>query len=217
MSEIITEGPFAGLRRNGYSIVLCDPPWRFKTYSEKGEEKSPQMHYPCMDIEAIGALPVADLAAPDCVLIVWGISPMAPEALVIPPMEWGFQFKTKGVWAKQSSTGEKWAFGTGFILRGASEDFYIFTKGKPKLYSKGERNLIVAPVREHSRKPDEQYAKWENVFGLGRRIELFARTRWPGWEAWGNETGKFNDPENAEWLLDDMHAAVRRQRKLLPT
>jgi N6-adenosine-specific RNA methylase IME4 len=50
---------------------------------------------------------------------------------------------------------------------------------------------VVAPVREHSRKPEELYTEIERLFE-GPRCELFARERRPGWDAWGLEAGKFN-------------------------
>ena len=53
------------------------------------------------------------------------------------------------------------------------------------------RQLIVAPLREHSRKPDEVYQGIEQLFGEQRRLDLFSRQERPGWDSWGNETGKF--------------------------
>lgn len=52
-----------------YNIIYADPPWTFKTYSDKGkEQKSAECHYKCMTIEDIYALPVDKLAAENCVL-----------------------------------------------------------------------------------------------------------------------------------------------------
>jgi len=50
-----------------------------------------------------------------------------------------------------------------------------------------ERNFIIAPVREHSRKPDEQYEKIERLYPNARKLELFARRRRPGWDVFGNQ------------------------------
>lgn len=50
-----------------------------------------------------------------------------------------------------------------------------------------ERNFIIAPVREHSRKPDEQYQKIERLYPNAKKLELFARRRREGWDAFGNE------------------------------
>ncbi len=54
-----------------------------------------------------------------------------------------------------------------------------------------ERVLVVAAVQEHSRKPDEVY---ERIAALvpGPYLELFARARREGWEAWGDEVGRFD-------------------------
>jgi hypothetical protein len=41
-------------------------------------------------------------------------------------------------------------------------------------------------VTDHSHKPEEQYALIERV-SPGPYLELFARRRQPGWDAWGNE------------------------------
>lgn len=46
--------------------------------------------------------------------------------------------------------------------------------------------MIIAPKREHSRKPDEMRKMIETV-SYEPRIELFARERWKGWDACGNE------------------------------
>jgi N6-adenosine-specific RNA methylase IME4 len=60
----------------------------------------------------------------------------------------------------------------------------------PVRLSKGVRELIVAPKREHSRKPDETYRRIEALCE-GPYVELFARQQWPGWIAIGDEVGKF--------------------------
>jgi N6-adenosine-specific RNA methylase IME4 len=182
---------FIGLRpQGGFKAILADPPWRFALRSEKGEEKSPQAHYGCVDWETLAMLPVSALAAPHCLLFMWATFPMLREALAV--MDgWGFRYVTGGAWHKKTVHG-KTAFGTGYVLRSASEPFLIGALGQPAIHSRSERNLIEALAREHSRKPDEQYGLMERLAGEGARIELFARQRMPGWQAWGNEVGKFD-------------------------
>lgn len=177
-----------------YGCILADPPWYFRNYSAAGEEKNPAAHYSCMDIDAIKALPVADLAAPDCALMMWATAPMLPQALET-MRAWRFTFKSAGAWAKQSSTGAKWAFGTGYCFRSAAEFFLLGTIGKPRIRSRSIRNLIVAPVREHSRKPNDMHQMVEALFD-GPYVELFARERRQGWSVFGNETEKFLGFEN---------------------
>ena len=181
--------PFPNLTPLRYRAILCDPPWSFTLFSSKGEEKSPQKHYGCMSQSELRALPVGQLAAPDCLMIMWATFPMIADALAL-MSAWGFTYKTGGAWAKQSSTGKKWSFGTGYVLRSAAEPFLIGTIGRPQYKSKSVRNLIVAPVRDHSRKPDLIHDMVEKLVD-GPYLELFARTERPGWTVFGNETGKF--------------------------
>ncbi len=50
--------------------------------------------------------------------------------------------------------------------------------------------LIVAPRRDHSHKPDEQYERIARLYPDGRRLELFARRQWPGWDVFGNQVAE---------------------------
>ncbi len=183
--------PFNGLR-NDYGVIYADPPWQFKLRSEVNLTKSPQGQYPCMSLEDIKALPVHTLTAPDCVLVLWATAPMLPHALEV-VQGWGFTFKTAGAWAKRAAAGsEKWAFGTGYIYRSVCEFWLLGTKGKPVSNSRSIRNLIDAPRREHSRKPDQMRVMIQQQF-RGPYVELFAREIVEGWDAWGNELGP-SDP-----------------------
>jgi len=116
---------------------------------------------------------------------------MLPEALDV-MRAWGFKFKTAGAWAKESKSGEKVAFGTGYVFRSAAEFYLVGTIGKPEIKSRSIRNLIWSPVREHSRKPDQIFRDVEELFE-GPYLELFAREPRPGWTSWGNQVGKFAD------------------------
>lgn len=174
-----------------YGLIYADPPWSFRTYTDAETTKAPRSHYPVMDLDAIKALPVAALAAPNSALVMWAVAPMLDQALDV-IKTWGFKFKSGGSWAKQSSTGAKWHMGTGYWFRSASE-FYLFaTRGNPKVVARDVRNLVVAPVREHSRKPDQLRQDLERMFPAVPRLELFARQIVPGWTVWGNDLLRFD-------------------------
>ncbi len=183
----------------GYGAILADPPWRFANFSTKGEKKNPVAHYGCETVEDLQIFPVNRLAAPHCALFLWATFPMLPGALAV-MNAWGFTYKSGGAWAKRSSTGKKWQFGTGYIFRSAAELLLVGTRGKPKVLNHSTRNLIatdapledliVAPVREHSRKPDDTYALVQALYA-GPYVELFARSTREGWTAWGDEVGSF--------------------------
>jgi N6-adenosine-specific RNA methylase IME4 len=214
--------PFGDLPRGGFGCIYADPAWRFATYSAKGRGRCPdgpatnerrnfidgannrpERHYETMMLDEIKALPVADLAARNSVLLLWAVDPMIPQALEV-GKAWGFTYKTVGFyWAKlrretslrardmHEPEHKLFPMGTGYWTRANPECCLLFTKGSPKRLSASVRKLIVSPRREHSRKPEEAYGHIEQLVG-GPYLELFARTARPGWESWGNEVGKFD-------------------------
>lgn len=182
-----------------YGLIACDPPWKFETYSEKGEGRSPTQHYDCMSTEEIAAMPVGHLGSLDCALLLWGTSPMLPDVLEV-GRAWGFRFIGKAFcWAKTNPNTPHgpaddpgtWFMGLGYHTRSNSEDCWLFVNGSPRRLDAGVRELIVAPRREHSRKPEEFYHRAERLYA-GPRLDLFSRQTRPGWDSWGNETGKFD-------------------------
>ena len=137
-----------------------------------------------------GALPVADVAAKDCLLLMWTVSHLQDEASDL-ARAWGFTPKSLGlVWVKDR-------IGMGYWFRQEVEVMKLFTRGKPKRLSAGVRQAIHEPRREHSRKPDEQYERIERLVG-GPYLEMFARQQRPGWTAWGNEIDRFTQPLDAD-------------------
>lgn len=186
---------FSDLRPfGGFDFIMADPPWRFGLWSERGQEKSPDAQYQTMTLADIKAMPVGEaLAADNCMLWLWATHPMLPHALEV-MAAWGFTFKTSGVWAKRTKHG-KLAFGTGYVLRCASEPFLIGVRGKGLRTARNVRTVIEGPLRSHSQKPDEAFRAAEALLperlypdGV-KRLELFSRTDRPGWQAWGNEVG----------------------------
>ena len=182
--------PFGTLQPLGFGMIMADPPWAFALRSDKGEAKSPQAQYACMPLDAIKALPVAQLARGDAFLWLWATNPMLPQALEV-MAAWGFTFSTAGTWVKTTSGG-KLAFGTGYVLRSASEPFLIGKFGRPRA-GRSVRSVIMAPVREHSRKPTQAYEAAEALMPSAlQRADLFSRESRPGWQSWGAEAGKFD-------------------------
>jgi N6-adenosine-specific RNA methylase IME4 len=181
--------PFGSLTPMAYGAILVDPPWKYEMYSDKGHGKSPESHYATMSDESIARLPLLHLCERDCFLFMWAVWPKLDAAIQI-IKQWGFIFKTGGSWTKKTVHGKN-AFGTGYILRSATEPFLIGKIGAPRIGSKSIRNLIESPVREHSRKPPEMH---DNIIKLTpnvRRCELFGREQRKGFDVWGNETNKF--------------------------
>ena len=81
--------------------------------------------------------------------------------------------------------------GLGLTTRKSSELVLLGRRGNCRRISKSVRELILAPVREHSRKPDEFYRRVE-CYCDGPFVDLFARERRPGWDAWGDQVDMFS-------------------------
>ncbi len=173
-----------------YGAILADPPWLFETYSAKGKGRSAERHYRCMSFKDILALEIP--AAEDCVLFLWVTDPYLEKAMGV-INAWGFKYKTVAfTWVKTNKSDEPWT-GMGFWTRANPEQCLLATRGHPSRVRNDVAQLIIAPRREHSRKPDEIYHRIERLVA-GPYLELFARQRRDGWDATGDEIDKFAGP-----------------------
>jgi N6-adenosine-specific RNA methylase IME4 len=79
--------------------------------------------------------------------------------------------------------------GTGYWFRNQHELLLVGTRGAVPAPAPGTqaRSVIVAPRGKHSAKPVEVREMIERLYPTLPKIELFARERVPGWDAWGNE------------------------------
>lgn len=190
----MTTWPFGALRPFSYPVIYADPPWPFENYSAKGEGRNPNRHYNTMSIEQIKALPVGHLAAENAALIMWVTDPMLDRGIEV-LKHWGFRYCTVAfTWAKRTRRDTGWHIGTGYYTRANPESCLLGMTGRMGLpNSRAVRQLVVEPVREHSRKPDRIYGDIEKLWP-GPYLKLFARQRRPGWDAWGNEVNKFTAP-----------------------
>lgn len=196
---------FDDLPKHHFGAILADPPWHFEVWALDTTERSrhPSKHYDTMPAKDIYALPVESLAADDCVLFIWIVWPMLEHAMKAIEA-WGFIYKTCGFsWMKAdgsqadmfSSEVPVWQ-GTGYWTRANSEVCLLATRGKPRRLNADVRQGIIAPRREHSRKPDGIHDRIERLVA-GPYLELFARQQRPGWTAWGNQTDKFRSVTEA--------------------
>lgn len=197
--------PFADLARNHYGAILADPPWDWRSWGRSrgltngntATSREVCRHYDLMDASSIGLLPVSDLCAPDAILFMWATWPMMPEALEV-IKAWGFTYKTCAFdWMKANNTQPSFfqeevpaQVGMGYWTRSNTEPCLLATRGKPKRLNADVRQGIIAPRREHSRKPDGVHDRVQRLVA-GPYLELFARQKRPNWDVWGNQTDKF--------------------------
>jgi N6-adenosine-specific RNA methylase IME4 len=186
--------PFGDLQRQHYRVILMDAPTKFSS----GPNRNPNNHYPTMTIAKIAALPVGELAHPaGARLVMWITWPQLhrmPELLAA----WGFKYCTGRPWLKlwQKEDGlilypDSFAKGTGYEVRNSSELMIIAKRGRPQRLGGAKwHGHVIAPRREHSRKPDSVRDEIVGLFD-GPRCELFARSRHPGFDAFGDEVDLF--------------------------
>ena len=175
-----------------YGIIYADPPWVFRNYSDEWHENHPESkwvgkQYSLMSQEDLKSLPVENLGDKDSALFLWATMPKLPAAIEL--MEaWGYKYKTVAfTWIKKNIKADSLFTGMGFWTRSNAELCLLGTRGHPKRISRSVKQIIVSKRREHSRKPDEARERIVELMGDIPRIELFAREKVGGWDAWGDE------------------------------
>lgn len=177
-----------------YKIILADPPWpevggQPLCESWGGGKRGANTHYPVMRVDEIAAVPVYRWARRDCHLWLWTTDQFLPDALHIMG-RWGFRYVRTMVWHKKKNG--KTQIGLGQYLRGGHEICLFGVRGSlPYARDREGKRVTISSVFEaettvHSRKPERSYEIIEAV-SPGPRLELFARTPRPGWDAMGDE------------------------------
>jgi N6-adenosine-specific RNA methylase IME4 len=171
-----------------FGVVYADPPWPWETWASTG--RTIERHYSTMAPAAIAQLPVAELAADDCALLLWVTGPHLAISTHLAVIEaWGFRPSTIGfTWVKTNLDGSP-ATGLGYYTRSNAEVCLIGIKGKPQRLARDVHQVVMAPVGEHSAKPEEVRRRIERLFA-GPYLELYARKGVPGWITWGNEIAR---------------------------
>lgn len=169
-----------------FGVIYADPPWSFEVYSGKGKQRSADRHYDTMSLDDIKALPIAQLAADDCALLLWSVWPEIPGAMAVIEA-WGFTYKTAGfIYVKETKNSNGLHWGMGYWTRANTEPCLLATRGSPKRQARDVHQVLMSPVGEHSRKPEEASARIERLLP-GPYLELFGRRPMVGWTVWGNQ------------------------------
>lgn len=181
-----------------FGSIGSDPQWKFLTRSAAGEGRSANIHYKTEEVDKIKDLPVGQLLADDGAFYMWMVDWCPQDALDL-LAHWGLKHVTTAfTWVKTNPSltpnhdevdiwaNSTWHMGQGYWTRANPEQCWLATKGNPKRLYADVRQLIVAPVMEHSRKPDEWLDRIERLTE-GDYLELQARRPRKGWTSWGDE------------------------------
>jgi N6-adenosine-specific RNA methylase IME4 len=205
------------LRGQKFSTILADPPWQFTNRTGKVAPEHKRLNrYGTMDLPAIRALPVADVAASSAHLYLWVPNALLPEGLEV-LKAWGFTYKSNLIWHKIRKDGGPDGRGVGFYFRNVTEIILFGVRGKnARTLSPGRSqvNFLATRKREHSRKPDELYPLIESC-SPGPRLELFARGTRPGWTSWGNQADESYEPDWATYAHNSAKEKRVKQLSLL--
>lgn len=172
-----------------YEIIYCDPPWDYKGQTQHAGKKccdtgGAKKHYPTMTLPDLKKMQhmINAMTDTNCLLFMWSSSPHLDQAIDL-MKAWGFKYATIGfVWYKQKMN-------PSFYTMSQCEICLIGKHGKIPT-PRGKRNIrqFLSEKRgRHSAKPNEIRDRIVSMFPTQKKIELFARERVEGWDAWGNE------------------------------
>jgi N6-adenosine-specific RNA methylase IME4 len=198
---------FAGLLYRGYRAIAIDAPTHFECRTALqvqnwNSRRDVEKHYSTMSFDQIAALPLRDLAHPDgCHLFQWTSAPHVPAAIELMKL-WGFKYSSIGfTWIKLKRKADptkleplleaNFHVGLGLTTRKSCEIVLLGRRGNCRRAAKDVREVILSPVREHSRKPDEFFRRVER-YCAGPYVELFAREQRQAWDAWGDQADMFS-------------------------
>lgn len=208
---------YPALPTKKYDVIYADPPWDYggKMQYDKSSIKTENIgferdvfisaanfKYPTLKLRELKELKIASIAADDCLLFMWTTGPQLANSIEL-GQAWGFEYKTMAfVWDKQVHNPGRYTLSqTEFVL--------VFKKGKfPQ--PRGARNIrqLVSVHRgEHSEKPEIVIDGITKMFPEQRKIELFARKNYVGWDNWGleipdNKIKNFSQDEMAEEAVE---------------
>lgn len=167
-----------------YRTIISDPPWQPAMALINGPasgigapKASPQRHYATMSVAAIAALKVP--AAKQAHLWLWVLSQHIDWGYTV-ARAWGFEPLQTLTWCKPGLGVGRFQCNTEHVLVCRKGPRH----GNPFGLSGG--TWFNWPRGRHSEKPEEFYRLVESV-SPGPYLEMFARVRRPGWDAYGDE------------------------------
>ncbi|KAM7533200.1 hypothetical protein Aperf_G00000123673 [Anoplocephala perfoliata] len=185
-----------------FAVIMADPPWDIHMelpYGTMSDDEMRKMDIPCLQDDGYLFLWVTGRAME-----------LGRECLSL----WGYERVDEVIWVKTNQLQRLIRTGrTGHWLNHGKEHCLVGVKGDAALRHRSNRGLdcdvIVAEVRETSRKPDEIYGLIERLSPGTRKLELFGRPHnlQANWITLGNQL-------DGTYLVDP--EVVERYRKRYP-
>lgn len=202
------------LPKQKYQIIYMDPPWDYggKMQYDKSTIKSENIgfekniflssasfKYPTVKLKDLMTLDIPAIADDkSCLLFMWTTGPQFANSIKLGE-SWGFEYKTVAfVW-------DKMIHNPGRYTLSQTEFCIVFKRGtipSPR-GARNVRQLVEYPRGEHSQKPVKVIEGITKMFPEQKKIELFARQNYIGWDNWGLEIpdSEIEIPTNEELEL----------------
>lgn len=184
-------GPYSELPDRTYDVALIDPPWSY--FGDQTKDGAAAKFYDTLTDEEIRMLPVRKLLNDKSVAFVWATGPRL-DAAIQAIHAWGLHYRGVAfVWVKTDRNGKPiGARGVRPSIVKPTCEFVLacspIRKGRPlPLADESIPNTVLAPIREHSVKPDAVHERIEAMYPNAARVELFARRPRQGWQVWGDQ------------------------------
>jgi N6-adenosine-specific RNA methylase IME4 len=179
-----------------YDIVYLDPPWYY--YGSPVKDAAAAKHYPLMTLEELARIDVRSILAKSAAVFMWATCPRLDFALKLIEA-WGLHYRGVAyVWVKTNAKGAIIA-GQGVppTFTKPTTELLLAATTKPTgrpfpILDLAQAQVVLGPRGVHSEKPAVFRERIEALCGDRPRIELFARSRARGWDAWGAEVGKLD-------------------------
>ena len=175
-----------------YKTIVIDPPWKLQASLKKMVGKNgyhTNLPYKTMTDEEITQFPINDFAEKDSDLFMWVTHSKLPAVLEI-VKKWGFKYHVLIAWDKAGGVCMN-----GFYRR---TEFIIYAYRGKLGVNVGEGSYLPTLFRQvktkHSEKPRIFY---DLLRGRTRepRIDIFARKRHIGFDAYGDQVEKASDTQ----------------------
>ncbi|KAI4343151.1 hypothetical protein MLD38_027687 [Melastoma candidum] len=161
-----------------FGVIMADPPWDIHMelpYGTMADDEMRTLNVPALQTDGLIFLWVTGRAME-----------LGRECLEL----WGYKRVEEIIWVKTNQLQRIIRTGrTGHWLNHSKEHCLVGIKGNPEVNRNIDTDVIVAEVRETSRKPDEMYPLLERISPRTRKLELFARMHntHSGWISLGNQ------------------------------
>ena len=172
-----------------FDLILSDPPWKQKRGGKKSVRQNSSgidLDYETLSINDIESVQrqAREMSNPNHVLFLWTIDKYLIESEAI-VRRLGYKLHARMIWNKVTG------IPAAFTIRFGHEYLLYCYHGNLLPVDKSERGKIhsvfTEQVKRHSQKPEKSFELIERLYPMANKVELFARSKRPGWQVWGNE------------------------------